>query len=420
MRPIATIYYGLIERLSRVTTSGQRIRQLDGLRFIAIATVFLQHVYEVVVVHYPGNRLPQEDAFTVLVRDWRIGVELFFVISGFILASPFAAQHLLHAKPVKLKQYYLRRVTRLEPPYLLNLAICYAALVLYWHESACGLLPHLLASALYLHNVVYRQFSTINPVAWSLEIEVQFYLLAPFLAAVFLIRSRRLRRGVLVGVMIAAAQVFKVAMRVFPGLPMTLLDFLPFFLAGFLLADIYLVDWKQNPQPRWWADVIGIGGWLLLPFYFRQSEILGHVLIRPTFFPFLLLLLCWASFRSNYLRRFLAASFTMTVGGMCYSIYLIHLPMLRILGNYFRVPLVTYNLSANVLFYSLIWGSIVLAASMVYFMLIERPCMVKDWPQRLWARLRGQGGPSQVRQSPSMIDVPRGSTAPLPPNQPAP
>ena len=41
----------------------------------------------------------------------------------------------------------------------------------------------------YVHNAVYASESPINNVTWSLEIEVQFYLLAPLLASVFLIHS---------------------------------------------------------------------------------------------------------------------------------------------------------------------------------------------------------------------------------------
>ncbi len=65
-------------------------------------------------------------------------------------------------------------------------------------SDAVELLPHLGASVLYIHNLVYGVWSTVNPVAWSLEIEVQFYLMAPLLCRVFLIESALVRRAVLV------------------------------------------------------------------------------------------------------------------------------------------------------------------------------------------------------------------------------
>jgi len=51
------------------------------------------------------------------------GVPLFFAISGFILSLPFARQGLGGGSPVSLRQYYIRRVTRIEPPYVIQLFI---------------------------------------------------------------------------------------------------------------------------------------------------------------------------------------------------------------------------------------------------------------------------------------------------------
>ena len=50
------------------------------------------------------------------------------------------------------------------------------------------LLPHFFASLFYAHGLVYGSWSEINAVTWSLEIEVQFYILAPLLCRVFSIR----------------------------------------------------------------------------------------------------------------------------------------------------------------------------------------------------------------------------------------
>ena len=90
------------------------------------------------------------------------GVELFFVISGFILGRPFARHALLGEKRVPLAGYYLRRLTRLEPPYILNLLICSVAILLYMHVPVLELAKRFLASALYLHELIYHQVSIIN------------------------------------------------------------------------------------------------------------------------------------------------------------------------------------------------------------------------------------------------------------------
>ena len=84
------------------------------------------------------------------------GVELFFIISGFILAMPFAAHHLKGQRPVALGPYYLRRLTRLEPPYMLCMALLFVALVAFRGRDAGQLAPHLGASLLYLFSAEDR------------------------------------------------------------------------------------------------------------------------------------------------------------------------------------------------------------------------------------------------------------------------
>src|SRR5207248_8852502 len=106
----------------------------------------------------------------------------FFVISGFILGLPFASFYRGLGPQVSLRQYFLRRLTRLEPPYILNLAVFFALKVASQQYGFRELLPHFLSSCFYLHNLVYADESLVNTVTWSLEIEVQFYVLVPLLA----------------------------------------------------------------------------------------------------------------------------------------------------------------------------------------------------------------------------------------------
>ena len=114
-------------RLRRVTSSDHRyLPEVDGLRFLAIFGVLFFHVIYS-ATNVPGVPL-QASALDFLLRPFQEGhrgVELFFGISGFILALPFAAQHLNGAAPVSVRRYYLRRVTRLEPPYLVALLVFY-------------------------------------------------------------------------------------------------------------------------------------------------------------------------------------------------------------------------------------------------------------------------------------------------------
>lgn len=123
------------------------------------------------------------------------GVELFFAISGFILGVPFASRYLLHTPKVDLKSYFLRRLTRLEPPYFLALFAWAAMQRLVAHRSVTDMAPHLLAHSLYVQNLTFGAFvGAVNTVAWSLEVGIQFYILVPLLSFMFAIGDARLRR----------------------------------------------------------------------------------------------------------------------------------------------------------------------------------------------------------------------------------
>ena len=255
--------------------------------------------------------------------------------------------------------------------------------------------------------------------AWSLEIEVQFYLLAPLLAVVFAIRPAWLRRAAIVGAVVGVTQLFKVLVRFAPafahvgGVGGTLLNHLPMFLMGFLLADVYLTRWRQDPPASLWFDAAVVPGWVLLPFFFLPWST-AHV--PRLALPFILLGLCWGSFRSVYVRRVLGHPVVMITGGMCYSIYLLHYPLIRILGNYCPIPLVGTGLGTNIAVYTVLWGLPVLAVSAGFFLLVEKPCMRKDWPVRLLARVRGE----PVTPTAAGVIVPSQATTPLPSNQPVP
>ena len=120
----------LAGKLSRVPSSGEYFPEVDGLRFLAILPVLILHA---------ASQLLIARGWTTFAPDWSkthglilrvigtggIGVQIFFVISGFIIALPFARHALLGAPAPKLGRYFLRRLTRIEPPYILALTAMY-------------------------------------------------------------------------------------------------------------------------------------------------------------------------------------------------------------------------------------------------------------------------------------------------------
>ena len=372
-----------LKHLRRRTTSGRFIAEIDGLRFVAIALVVLFHVHDYLTTKFriPAGHSADEDWLDRFAATGHYGVHLFFIISGFVLALPFAAHHLGGRPPVKLRAYFIRRLTRLEPPYIIAM-LGLAGVLALTGAARAPLLPHLLASLGYVHNIVYGIPSTVNVVAWSLEIEVQFYILAPLLAHLFTIADRWVRRGVIIA---AAAAVLTIQSWLAPApwVPLSVFGFLQFFLCGFLIADLYVTDWKGKPSHSLAWDVVSLVGWPALALLWMQHT------QYPAIFIVLAFVLFCAAFRGTITSRALGTPVVATIGGMCYSIYLLHFPLISIIGRH-TLPIGSSSaLWVHLLIQTAIIVPPVLLVCGVYFALIERPCMDRDWPQKLAARLRG-------------------------------
>jgi peptidoglycan/LPS O-acetylase OafA/YrhL len=348
--------------LRRITTSGRFIPEIDGFRFLAIALVVMFHLNGA----YRGQPGP---VFTAIAERGAYGVQLFFTISGFILGLPFAAHYLAGKKPVNLRKYFLRRLTRLEPPYMLNILLVFAfGLFVSGKLSVANNIGHLFASLLYLHNAVYGHESFINTAAWSLEIEIQFYCLAPLLAKVFTLEHRRM---VLFSAMLLIGGTQAIMQHPPARLTFSLAWELQYFLGGFLLADIYLTDWKEKPPRAWYWDAIAALGFVLV---FSSTLTRG---MSRLILPFCILLLYYAIFQSSTIGAFFRWWPITSLGGMCYTIYLYHASVISVLSRH--IGRQHFVISCTILTAAIVFFSV------IHFLLVEKPCMNPEWYRfRTW------------------------------------
>lgn len=385
----------MLDRMRRVTRDGRWIPEIDGLRFLAIAGVLIFHLGGELQAR-SGRWIPIEPRYTALF-DWLgngdRGVRLFFVISGMILAMPFARQWLAGGRTVSLRKYYLRRVTRLEPPYLLSVVMFTAMVAIYTHGLAPGFLAHALASSVYLHGLIFGTMSPVNAVTWSLEIEIQFYVLAPLVMQIFRVPGKTLRRGLMAAIILLLgwlqmpfAQDARVAMSV--------LFYLQYFLGGLLIADVFVLDLPTMPS-SWMWDVVGLGS-LLCMFGLGRDLYAAHVLL-----PFAMGLLILSAMRSHVLRRCFQQPWIAVTGGMCYSIYLLHLAFIAVFFKVTRRAILPQlDFLGNFLLQCVVTMIPVLLCCAVFYLLVERPCMDPDWPSKLWQRVTGR----QRRGAAEMLD----------------
>jgi len=376
---IRTAYCWLLSKTSRDTSTGQFISEIDGLRFIAIFTVLIFHVFE-----YLSRKIDAhgDNLLVKLISHGKIGVQLFFVISGFVIALPFAKGHFTGGKLPKIKQYFFRRLTRLEPPYIVNLVIMYLILISVTSQKTIELFPHFLASLGYLHNIIYGRMSDINHVAWSLEIELQFYVMAPIVTTVFMIRSNMKRRGLLVAA-IAAFSIMGFIIDNSARYSLSILSQAQFFLTGFLLVDVYLTEWNQKPIKSVQWDVVSVLAWLAIAALLFAGRSGMLFIMVPMFLAY-----C-AAFKGTWSNRFFCNPIIYTIGGMCYTIYLYHAQMISAFGKLLLKTGILNNISfmSAIMVATLILVPFVLLLCSLFFIYIEKPCMKKGWYLQLYERI---------------------------------
>lgn len=365
-------------RLRRISTHKKLIEEIDGLRFIAILLVFITHLDSIWMHNsekvYTLNSF--EKIYTIFIHNGGYGVDLFFIISGFILATPWV-NSLTNNKPTpSLKSFYIRRLTRLEPPYIVSSIAFFVLLIILGKYSFGELWGHLLATLAYVHNFVYGYGSTINRAAWSLEIEIQFYLLAPLLIPLFFKFYKKYPY-----LLIAINTFYPFFINRYVGFSHTgLHNFLHYFVSGVIWATIYCTH-KEKLKPNYLFDFILLI--TVIGSYFVFTE-LGSFDFYRVIIHILINIIFASCFLGKFFNKFLKLNFVSITGGMCYSIYLLHGRTISIpiefLKNYLDTG--SYSLDLTILF--MVIAPFTLFICTIFYILIERPCMDKDWPKKLF------------------------------------
>ena len=148
--------------MNRPTEIPTRIRSLDGIRAFAILTVILTHLQQRFLL------LP----FAIPASD---GVELFFVLSGFLITGMLLREQDRDGR-IGLARFYTRRFVRIVPPLLVYLAAI-AIMYVLMHRRVPW--PDIAGASLFISNLWPHTAAYPTEHLWSLAVEEQFYLLWP-------------------------------------------------------------------------------------------------------------------------------------------------------------------------------------------------------------------------------------------------
>lgn len=343
---------------------------IDALRGIAALWVVLYHTG-------PDERLTE---LTNLLPDWLVvvtfkwgglGVAIFFVLSGFVIA------HSLREAKIDLaffRRFTLRRFTRLSPPYYI--AIVVALGFAFMASSAKGepfepmgepmSFQRLLAHLFYVQGIFGLE--NIDDIYWTLCLEVQFYLVFCVLLALaqWLNFSANLRFSRVVVFVPAAIVAALFPMGLFEDNARPVI-FLPLWY-GFLLGVFAYWSWRDKLKPIFFYSYSGL---LLTVGVIKSSNFLVTCVIVA--------ILLLEVGRANRMQVWLNWRWLQFLGRISYSLYLTHVP---ILGAVFFLGYKLLNRSvwSELLCLSLgIVMCVVFAAIM--WQLVEKPSIF--WSQKV-------------------------------------
>lgn len=308
----------------------EELRGLTGLRFVAAFYVFVFHLD--MPMRTPLTYLP--GWLEAIVQQGRLGVTVFFVLSGFLLTYRHFTDFDVPA--FKGLAYYVafmyKRLARIYPAFLAGLLIC---LCISWYQGSLPHLAILLLSAsftqCYFPSVAMQWYDMGT---WSVANEVFFYLLFPFALPLLL----RVRRAATLGWLLAAAILLGTALGVaqlrWPeGLRYGLVysfppSRFPEFVAGMLGALLLFRFHRRVPAGLALGLLVLTAGYLAVAGPRMAGTLVHNWLVVPTL---VVLLNVLSQPQQSPLFRWLGSRPMEYLGRISYSFYIAQHPLVFVL-----------------------------------------------------------------------------------------
>ena len=382
MTPVKRSLWNRVCDLYEVSDPKGRILPMEGMRGVAVGLVFFVHFFD----SFHGYITPDSILhlpFYFLATIGNLGVDLFFVISDYLIYGILLRQDQTYAK------FWKRRIIRIYPVFLVTY-VTYLVLSLLLPDFDKIGDPEIgtgiwLALNLFLLPGIFPVRALIM-VAWSLSYEFLYYLFSPLVVGGLRMWAwvQRWRMVFIVCLYLAGYSV----LLAFPDERGRLL----LFLAGALLFEAKRAGWLEG-KPSAWGQA-GAIGFLALAFYvyfgLTSSPLLweGPRLLEVNFSHFLVTVplfsvaFFWFGFQSfrpgGALARILSTRPLRYLGNMSYTVYLFH--VLAIEGvRYLAVRWVPPSGNQPVWFLTWCaagWLAVWLLSSVV-FLLVEKPVSLK-------------------------------------------
>lgn len=294
------------------TSENGYIPSIDGLRAVAVLAVLLFHV----------------DLETA--SGGFAGVDLFFVISGFLITRNIATD--LRNGEWSFSRFYIRRIARLFPALFVTIAL---TLIAGWWLLSPNELERLgqsaIAATISISNVFFWSevgyfdaASTTKPLlhTWSLSVEEQFYLVWPVTLVLLTAVSRTLKIAIVLAIAIISAAA---AFLFLPWDPSSVFYLAPFRIHQFAVgAVIALVGWHSSQKIASVFTAFALFGFACVVVFVSDSSPYLYGAILPSLLAGAIIL----TSRSWLSGKILGSPVAVWLGRRSYSIYLAHWPII--------------------------------------------------------------------------------------------
>jgi len=364
------------------------IKGLDGLRGIAAIAVFATHYDQIIFVDFSIAMFD----LGLLFENGKIGVSLFFILSGFLLSLPFWDQ-LLYSIPFQgTRRYFKFRFARIIPAYY----VCLTALLIINEEWKLALSsPDILLHYLFVFNLTEFSIFSFNSVFWTLAVEMQFYLILPILFWVLQWFKPRHTSIIVLSLIFTPYVIQYLIIEYFTHsvqwpwdnnltwvgifgavISHSIIAHLPHFILG-VFAGRYVKNQNLQALGKRWYELIF---WLAVAFLFiiLSTPVYDSISLPASRYGFpivsiLITLVIISCSRTLFAVKILDSFMFKQLGVISYGVYLYHLPVLNYLD--FLMKKNGYDVMEYASLYAIISFLLTLMFALVSYYLVEQPIL---------------------------------------------
>src|SRR5210317_43588 len=299
--------------------------EIDGLRAIAVVAVILYHAQITILGHQP-------------FKGGFIGVDIFFVISGYLITS-IIIKELVSTGSFSFKNFYKRRIRRILPALLFVMIVSLPFAWIYFLPSnlidfSKSILYSLGFSSNFYFHYSGQQYGAesglLKPVlhTWSLSVEEQYYILFPIVLLITFKYFRKYLVHILILGFIISLGLAEWTSRNYPSISFYFIHTRMWeLLAGSILAHFEITKGHRSKNKTLnlilpFTGLILIGHSILFfndrmfhPSFYTLSPIIGVCLI------------IWFSNKDELITKVLSTKLFVGIGLISYSLYLWHYPI---------------------------------------------------------------------------------------------